>query len=126
MIMMMTRWAVRLLACHPLVQERLQAELDQVTAKVNGNGMIMMMDQVTGGRGGAVTWEMRERLPYTVATLREIMRFADIAPTGLVHKTVCDVSLGGFSLEQDTLVMANHSACHKVYKRTMFVTRHSP
>ena len=31
MIMMMTRWAVRLLACHPLVQERLQAELDQVT-----------------------------------------------------------------------------------------------
>jgi len=93
----MMRWAVRLLACHPLVQERLQAELDQVT----------------GGRGGAVTWDMRERLPYTVATLREIMRFADIAPTGLVHKTVCDVSLGGFSLEQDTLVMANHSACHK-------------
>ena len=31
MIMMMIRWAVRLLACHPLVQERLQAELDQVT-----------------------------------------------------------------------------------------------
>ena len=80
---------------------------------------------MTGGRAGAVTWDMRERLPYTVATLREIMRFADIAPTGLVHKTVCDVSLGGFSLEQDTLVMANHSACHKVYKRTMFVTPQS-
>ena len=79
---------------------------------------------MTGGRGGAVTWEMRERLPYTVATLREIMRFADIAPTGLMHKTVCDVSLGGFSLEQDTMVMANHSACHKVYKTTILVTTH--
>ena len=33
-IMMMTRWAVRLLACHPLVQERLQAELDQVTIMI--------------------------------------------------------------------------------------------
>ena len=29
-LMIMIRWAVRLLACHPLVQERLQAELDQV------------------------------------------------------------------------------------------------
>ena len=80
------------------------------------------LDQVSGG--GAVTWDMRARLPYTMATLREIMRLADIAPTGLVHKTVCDVSLGGFSLEQDTLVMANHSACHKVshHERTMFVS----
>ena len=86
--------------------------------------MITCWGQVTGGRGGAVTWEMRERLPYTVATLREIMRFADIAPTGLMHKTVCDVSLGGFSLEQDTMVMANHSACHKVYKRTILATTH--
>ena len=29
-LMIMIRWAVRLLAVHPLVQERLQAELDQV------------------------------------------------------------------------------------------------
>ena len=43
-----------------------------------------------------------------------LIRFADIAPTGLMHKTVCDVSLDGFELGQDTLVLANHSACHKV------------
>ena len=42
------------------------------------------------------------------------IRFADIAPTGLMHKTVCDVALDGFELGQDTLVLANHSACHKV------------
>merc|ERR1712059_172379 len=33
----------------------------------------------------------------------EIQRFADIAPTGLLHKAVVDVSL----------VMANLSACHR-------------
>ena len=62
----------------------------------------------------------------------EIQRFADIAPTGLVHKTVCDVSIEGFELPQvkpywswlimmfilnfmaqGTLVMANLSACHR-------------
>ena len=56
---------------------------------------------------------MRSQLPYTMATLREIQRFSDIAPTGLMHKTVCDVSIDGFNLPQDTLVLANHSACHK-------------
>ena len=38
-MIIMIRWAVRLLACHPLVQERLQAELDQVTRMM----MIMIM-----------------------------------------------------------------------------------
>ena len=39
-MMIMIRWAVRLLACHPLVQERLQAELDLVTMMM----MRMMID----------------------------------------------------------------------------------
>ena len=49
-----------------------------------------------------------------IMTIMTLIRFADIAPTGLMHKTVCDVSLDGFELGQDTLVLANHSACHKV------------
>ena len=93
----MMRWALRLLSCHPDVQENIQREIDQVA-----------------GKGGEVKWEMRSRMPYTMATLKEIQRFADIAPTGLMHKTVCDVALDGFNLPQDTLVLANHSACHKV------------
>ena len=93
----MMRWALRLLSCHPVVQERVQKEIDQVA-----------------GQGKEVRWDMRDRMPYTMATLKEIQRFSDIAPTGLMHKTVCDVSLDGFNLPQDTLVLANHSACHKV------------
>jgi len=92
----MMRWALRLLSCHPVVQQRMQQEIDQVA-----------------GKGSEVRWEMRSQLPYTMATLREIQRFSDIAPTGLMHKTVCDVSIDGFNLPQDTLVLANHSACHK-------------
>jgi cytochrome P450 family 2 subfamily K len=92
----MMRWAIRILSCNPKVQDKIQAEMDNVA-----------------GRGQEVTWEMRDRLPYTRAVIMEIQRFADIAPTGLLHKTVCDVSLGGFNLPQDTLVMANLSACHR-------------
>ena len=56
---------------------------------------------------------MRSQLPYTMATIKEIMRFADIAPTGLMHKTVCDVQLAGFELPHNTLVLSNLSACHR-------------
>lgn len=56
---------------------------------------------------------MRSQLPYTMATIKEIMRFADIAPTGLMHKTVCDVQLNGFELPHNTLVLSNISACHR-------------
>merc|ERR1719216_530319 len=90
----MMRWAFRLLSCNPKVQQRLQDELDQVA-----------------GKGEDVKWEMRSQLPYTMATIKEIMRFADIAPTGLMHKTVCDVQLAGFELPHNTLVLSNLSAC---------------
>ena len=49
---------------------------------------------VTGG-GRDVTWEERKVLPYTMAVIREIQRFADIAPTGLIHKTLVDTELAG-------------------------------
>ena len=42
------RWALRILSCHPEVQAEIQAEVEQVA-----------------GEGGVVTWEMRERMPYT-------------------------------------------------------------
>ena len=67
----MMRWAVRLLSCQPAVQARAQAELDTVC-----------------GRGLDVTWDQRGELPFLTAVTREVQRFADIAPTGLLHKAV--------------------------------------
>jgi len=43
----------------------------------------------------------------------EIQRYADIAPTALLHKAVVDVSLGDYILPEGTLVMANLTACHR-------------
>ena len=31
-------------------------------------------DDQVAGRGGQVRWEMRDQLPYTMATLREVQR----------------------------------------------------
>ena len=87
----MVRWALRILSCNKEVQARLQAELDAVC-----------------GPGVDVTWDKRESLPYTMAVMKEIQRFADIAPTGLIHKTVCDVSIEGFELPQ--VGMMTHTA----------------
>jgi len=92
----MMRWAIRVLSCAPGVQARLQQELDEVC-----------------GKGCDVTWDKAPALPYTMAVMKEIQRFADIAPTGLMHKAVTETSLAGFSLPSNTLVMANLSACHR-------------
>jgi len=92
----MMRWAFRLLSCNPQVQRKVQAELDAVF-----------------GPGETVTWDRKDDLPYTMAVIKEIQRFADIAPTGLMHQTMCDVSIGGYKLPQGTIVMPNLSHCLK-------------
>ena len=71
----MVRWALRILSCNKEVQARLQAELDAVC-----------------GPGVDVTWDKREKLPYTMATIKEIMRFADIAPTGQSYISVQNIN----------------------------------
>ena len=44
------------------------------------------------------------------AVILEIQRFADIAPTGLIHKTVCDVSIEGYELPQ-VKMLNSEGAC---------------
>jgi len=92
------RWALRLLSCHPSVSARMQAEIDIVKQEESIK---------------EISWENRNRMPFTMAVIKEVQRFADIAPTGLMHKSLCDVTLSGFDLPQGTLVMGNLSACHR-------------
>ena len=49
----MLRWAVRILSCHPEVQDKVGKELDSVV-----------------GRGVEVTWDKRTELPYTMAVIK--------------------------------------------------------
>jgi len=92
----MLRWAIRILSCNKHVQKEVQEELDRVC-----------------GPGVDVTWDKKDQLPYTMAVMKEIQRFADIAPTGLLHKTIVETQISGYSLPTNTLVLANFSACHR-------------
>ena len=42
-----------------------------------------------------IVHHIHQVLPYTMAVMKEIQRFADIAPTGLIHKTLVDTELAG-------------------------------
>ncbi len=53
------------------------------------------------------------RLPYTRAAVAEIHRFTDLTPTGIGHKTRCDVEFRGFLLPRGTHVLSNLTACHR-------------
>jgi len=105
----MMRWAIRILSCNKEVQAKVQQELDKVC-----------------GPGVDVTWDKKDQLPYTMAVIKEIQRFADIAPTGLLHKTVCETTIAGYSLPANTLVLANFSACHRNPKHFSDPDRFNP
>jgi cytochrome P450 len=77
----MLRWAVRLLAVHSEAQSKVQDEIDRVI-----------------GLNADVHWENRHDLHYTRATIAEIQRFADIAPTAVGHKCMSDVDFHGYHL----------------------------
>jgi len=90
----MMRWAFRILSCNPQIQRRVQAELDAVV-----------------GPGENVTWDRKDDLPLTMAVVKELQRFADVAPTGLMHKTMCDTTIAGYRLPKGTVVIGNLSMC---------------
>ena len=77
----MMRWALRLLSVFTEAQSKVQAEIDQII-----------------GPDRDINWDDRHQLPITRATLAEIQRFADIAPTAVGHKVMYDVDFHGFHL----------------------------
>ncbi|KAI4545821.1 hypothetical protein MG293_002376 [Ovis ammon polii] len=72
-------WALLLMILHPDVQRRVQQEVDEVIGKVRRPEM---GDQAL--------------MPFTVAVVHEVQRFADIIPLGLPHMTSRDIEVQGF------------------------------
>ena len=83
----MLRWAVRILSVNNEVQRKVQAEIDHVV-----------------GNEREVVWSDLEELHFTRATICEIQRFADIAPTALARKCLYDVDFHGFHLPKVRLI----------------------
>ena len=86
----MLRWAVRILSVNNEVQRKVQAEIDHVV-----------------GNEREVVWSDLEELHFTRATICEIQRFADIAPTALARKCLYDVDFHGFHLPKVCLSCCN-------------------
>ncbi|RXW13084.1 hypothetical protein EST38_g12770 [Candolleomyces aberdarensis] len=78
------------LATHPDVQKKAQAEIDSV---VGGSRLPLMSD--------------RENLPYLCAVIKELGRWYTVVPLGLPHVAAEDSEYEGYFIPKGTLVMAN-------------------
>uniref|UniRef100_A0A0N4X4R2 Cytochrome n=1 Tax=Haemonchus placei TaxID=6290 RepID=A0A0N4X4R2_HAEPC len=82
------RWATLLFASHPEVQEKVREEIMKVI-----------------GPDGKPTTSVKQKLPYTNATIQELQRWANIVAMNAVHRTVRDTSVRGVKIPADTLVL---------------------
>ncbi|KAI4586094.1 hypothetical protein MJG53_003881 [Ovis ammon polii x Ovis aries] len=89
-------WALLLMILHPDVQRRVQQEIDEVIGKVRRPEM---GDQAF--------------MPFTVAVVHEVQRFADIIPLGLPHMTSRDIEVQGFHIPKGTTLITNLSSVLK-------------
>uniref|UniRef100_A0A8B9XDH3 Cytochrome P450 n=1 Tax=Bos mutus grunniens TaxID=30521 RepID=A0A8B9XDH3_BOSMU len=89
-------WALLLMILHPDVQRRVQQEIDEVIGQVRRPEM---GDQAL--------------MPFTVAVVHEVQRFADIVPLGLLHMTSRDIEVQGFHVPKGTTLITNLSSVLK-------------
>ncbi|XP_041970287.1 probable cytochrome P450 304a1 [Aricia agestis] len=79
----------------PEIQDKIHEELDRVV-----------------GRDRLPNLDDRQRLPYTEACLREIMRYETLVPLGILHRAMVDTKLGGYDIPENTVVAVNLTSLH--------------
>nr|XP_044634459.1 cytochrome P450 2D14-like isoform X1 [Equus asinus] len=89
-------WALLLMILHPDVQRRVQQEIDEVIGQTRRPEM---GDQA--------------HMPFTMAVVHEVQRFADIVPLGVPHMTSRDVEVQGFLIPKGTMLIPNLSSVLK-------------
>uniref|UniRef100_W5KHW2 Uncharacterized protein n=1 Tax=Astyanax mexicanus TaxID=7994 RepID=W5KHW2_ASTMX len=87
------RWGLIYMMEYPDVQERCHEEI----VRVLGFDRFPSMDD-------------RAQLPYTLATVHEIQRYANIVPLGVIHETTQPTKLRGYHIPAGTNIMANLTA----------------
>ncbi len=88
-------WTMLLMANHQHIQERVQSELDEVC----------------GSR--SPTMDDRSSMPYTQATILEIMRYRTIMPLAVPHTTTTDVTLQGYNIPKGTFIIPHQQMVHE-------------
>ena len=56
------------------------------------------------GKGAKPALKDREKLPYTEATIIEVLRVTPTAPTSLPHWAITDTEIGGYKISKGTEV----------------------
>ncbi|XP_022083080.1 steroid 17-alpha-hydroxylase/17,20 lyase-like isoform X2 [Acanthaster planci] len=95
-------WAVALMAEHPSIQEKIAMEIDEVV-----------------GRDRMPSLDDMGSLPFTEATILEILRYGSVIPFGVPHRVMADTTLGGYNIPKGTTVLINLFALH--YDRSQWV-----
>lgn len=86
-----TLWSLYIAASDPEgMQARVQREIDAVV-----------------GRQRTPAWEDRVRMPYTMASILETMRWRTPTPLSLHRAAACDTTIGGYHVPAGTLVVPN-------------------
>jgi cytochrome P450 len=80
---------------NPSVMKRAQEEIDKVT-HINGPGQSRLP-----------TFDDREKLPYINALIKEVFRWAVVAPFGLPHCAIDDDRHNGCRIPKGTVVIPN-------------------
>lgn len=83
-------WICLHLAAHQDAQKMLQQEIDTV---IGHSRKPQLSDESS--------------MPYTFAVIQESMRLASLVPFGIFHSTTNDVTLRGYKIPKDTMVLMN-------------------
>lgn len=84
------QWIILILVKYPEEQERLQQEVDKVV-----------------GRGRLPSIEDQAQVPYVMAFIYEVMRFASFVPLTIPHFTMSDTNIQGYDIPKHTVVFVN-------------------
>ncbi|XP_014665418.1 PREDICTED: cytochrome P450 2J2-like [Priapulus caudatus] len=83
-------WGLLYMMRYPHVQQKIQAELDDVV-----------------GRGRLPTTKDKPDLPYTHATVLEILRCSTVVPLGVLRATTQDTTLAGYDIPKHAVLIPN-------------------
>ncbi|CAG7828195.1 unnamed protein product [Allacma fusca] len=89
------QWSVVYMLHHPDIMKNVQDELDQVV-----------------GRNRLPTLEDMAFLPYTEATLLEVLRRSTVVPMGTTHSTTREMDFEGFTIPKNSSVIPLIHAVH--------------
>lgn len=84
------QWIILILMRYPEIQKRLHDEVCQVVDRTR-----------------LPTIEDQARLPYVMAFIYEVMRFASFIPLTIPHSTTSDTSVNGYHIPKNTVIFVN-------------------